>query len=120
MRTGFAAFIPILALTVAAAAQPTAFTYQGRLKNGAQPAAGLHDFRFTLFNVASGGVEVAPPQCADNVAVTEGLFTTAIDFGQQFVTTEPRFLQIEVRADTGLNCSNLAGLVTLGPRQALT
>jgi hypothetical protein len=120
MKLAFlSALIPAI-LTTVAAAQPTAFTYQGRLKNGAQPAAGLHDFRFTLFNVASGGVQLAPPQCVDNILVTEGLFTATIDFGQQFVTTETRFLQIEVRADTGLTCANPAGLVPLAPRQPLT
>ena len=38
-------FLSILAtfgLTFAAAAQSTSFIYQGRLKNGAQSAAGLH------------------------------------------------------------------------------
>jgi hypothetical protein len=50
--------IPLLiALTAAAPslAQSTAFTYQGRLNNGGNPAGGRHDLRFTLFNVASGG-----------------------------------------------------------------
>jgi hypothetical protein len=56
----------------------------------------------------------------DNILVTEGLFTATLDFGQQFATTEARFLQIEVRADTGLSCANPAGLVLLGPRQPLT
>lgn len=58
-------------------------------------------------------------QCADNLAVSEGVFTATIDFGQQFATTEPRFLQIEVRTDTGLGCGNLAGFVTLAPRQPI-
>ena len=120
MRTTLLTLVAACGLTTATAAQPTAFTYQGRLKNGAAPASGLHDFRFTLFNAASGGVQVGTPQCVDNVPVTDGLFTTALDFGQQFVTTEARFLQIEVRADTGLSCVNAAGLVVLGPRQPLT
>jgi hypothetical protein len=41
------------ALPFWAMAQPTAFTYQGRLKNGESPAAGLHDFRFRLWDAAS-------------------------------------------------------------------
>jgi hypothetical protein len=108
-----------LALTTAVAAQSTAFTYQGRLKNGAAPAAGVHDFRFTLFNAALGGVQAGTSQCADNIGVSEGAFTATIDFGQQFASTEPRFLQIEVRADTGLGCGNPAGFVTLAPRQPI-
>lgn len=109
-----------LLLAAAAQAQPTAFTYQGRLKNGAQPAVGLHDFRFTLFNAATGGAQLAPPQCVDNILVTEGLFVATIDFGQQFATISPRFLEIEVRADTGLGCATPTGFVVLSPRQPLT
>ncbi len=121
IKAGMAASLA-MALTIpgSARAQSTALTYQGRLKNGAAPATGLHDFRFTLFNVSSGGVQLAPPVCADNVSLAEGFFTATIDFGQQFVTTESRFLQIEVRADTGLSCANPAGLIVLGPRQPLT
>ena len=109
-----------LALTTAAAAQSTAFTYQGRLKNGSQLASGLHDFRFRLFDAASAGNQVGTTQCVDNILVTEGLFTSTIDFGQQFASPSPRFLEIEVRADTGLDCSNIGGFVVLAPRQALT
>lgn len=104
----------------AAAAQSTAFTYQGRLKNGATPANGLHDFRFTLFSAASGGVALGSAQCLDNILITEGVFTTTLDFGPQFVTTDARFIQIEVRADTGLSCANTTGFTTLAPRQVLT
>lgn len=107
-------------LVSTATAQSTAFTYQGRLKNAGQVAAGPYDFRFTLFNAAVGGVVVAPPQCVENLAVTEGLFTTTIDFGQVFVTTAELFIQIEARADTGLNCSDATGLVVLSPRQPVT
>ena len=46
-------FLVSLAIAVAANAQPTAFTYQGRLKNGESPTAGLHDFRFRLWDAAS-------------------------------------------------------------------
>jgi hypothetical protein len=109
-----------LALAASASAQPTAFTYQGRLKNGAQPAAGLHDFRFRLWDAASGGAQLGTTQCVNNVPVAEGLFTAPIDFGPQFATTSPRFLEIEVRADIGLDCATIGGFVVLAPRQALT
>ena len=112
--------VATLALTTAVAAQSTAFTYQGRLKNGSQLASGLHDFRFRLFDAASAGNQVGTTQCVDNILVTEGLFTSTIDFGQQFASPSPRFLEIEVRADTGLDCSNIGGFVVLAPRQALT
>ncbi len=98
----------------------TAFTYQGKLMSSGSPANGPHDLRFTLFDAATGGTRVGNPVCVDNVGVSDGLFTVQIDFGQQFATTFPRFLQIDVRADTGLNCANETGFVTLLPRQQLT
>jgi hypothetical protein len=114
------ALLSLLALNAAAHAQSTAFTYQGRLKNGTALASGLHDFRFSLFNVATGSVALAAPQCVDNVLVADGLFTTTLDFGTLFVTTQARFIQIEVRADTGLSCGNTSGFVQLSLRQPIT
>lgn len=110
----------IPAMFTAATAAQTAFTYQGRIKNGTQPANGLHDLRFSLFDSASGGAQLGTTQCMDNVNVTEGLFTTTVDFGQQYITPNTRFLEIEARADTGLGCSDAGGFVVLGPRQPMT
>jgi hypothetical protein len=120
MRDLFASILTTSILTTAAVAQSTAFTYQGRLTSGGAPAFGLHDFRFKLFDAASGGSQIGTMQCADNVSVTDGVFTASLDFGQQFATPSPRFLEIQVRADTGLDCANNSGLVTLTPRQALS
>jgi hypothetical protein len=106
-------------LTAAAAAQ-TAFTYQGRLKDGNQVVTGTYDLRFSLFSSESGATQLSTTQCIDDVTVTDGLFTTTIDFGQQFNTPANRFLEIEARADTGLSCGNSSGFVVLGPRQLLT
>ncbi|MEZ4654138.1 MAG: hypothetical protein R3E12_11280 [Candidatus Eisenbacteria bacterium] len=47
----------------------------------------------------------APP-CIDNVGVAAGVFTTQLDFGQQFATPGQRYLEIEVRRDTGLGCAD--------------
>jgi hypothetical protein len=117
---------PLLSILVAsssgtmALAQSTAFTYQGRLKNGGNFASGRHDLRFSLFNAATAGTQVGVTVCADNVAVDEGWFTTTIDFGQRFATTQGRFLEIEVRRDTGLGCGNTTGFTRLTPRQPIT
>jgi len=100
--------------------QSTAFTYQGRLADAGVPADGLHDFRFRLFDAAEGGRQVGEMLCADDVDVADGLFTVILDFDQQFATPEERHLEVEVRRDTGLNCSNPAGFVILTPRQQLT
>jgi hypothetical protein len=103
-----------------ARAQSTAFTYQGSLDDGGVPASGLHDFRVHLFDAASGGVAVGAPLCADDVDVIDGVFTLQLDFGQVFATADERYLEIEVRRDTGLTCGDLTGYATMAPRQQLT
>lgn len=119
-RILLAALCAITLASQAALAQSTAFTYQGRLKTGADPASGLHDFRFRLWDAGGGGLQVGSVQCVDNILVTEGVFSVTIDFGQQFTTAAQRFLEIEVRADSGLTCASAAGFVVLAPRQLLT
>ena len=52
--------------------------------------------------------------------VVNGAFTVLLDFGQQFATMAQRYLDIEVRRDTGLTCASVAGFVPLDPRQQLT
>jgi hypothetical protein len=114
--------IGVLAVIMAASTtlgQTTAFTYQGRLTNAGSAANGLHDLRFRLFDALTGGAQVGAVICIDNVVMTDGLFTVSLDFGAVF-SDQQRFLEIEVRADTGLNCANTAGFVVLAPRQALT
>jgi hypothetical protein len=120
------AFILVAVLSFAglayspAHAQSTAFTYQGSLDDAGAPASGLHDFRFRLFDAASGGSQLGSTLCVDNVTVVEGVFTAQPDFGQQFATTAQRYLEIEVRRDTGLTCGSAAGFVVMTPRQQIT
>lgn len=109
-----------LCLSAAAMAQSTAFSYQGQLQDGGVPANGLHDFRFRLFDAASGGTQVGTTQCADNLLVTGGVVTATIDFGNQFITPAQRFMEVEVRRDTGLDCANTAGFTTLTTRQLIS
>lgn len=109
-----------LTLVSRAHAQSTAFTYQGELKFNGAPANGLHDLRFKLWNGLSAGLLVAPIACADNVQVTDGKFTTTIDFGSAFVTAGQRFIEVDVRQDTGLDCTNTTGFGTLSPRTLVT
>ena len=120
MKFVVALLFATLALASPALAQSTAFTYQGKLKNGSLPANGLHDFRFSLFDAQSGGSQVGTTQCVDDIVVTDGVFSATIDFGQQFASGAPRFLQIDVRADTGLDCANQTGFTTLAQRQAIS
>lgn len=103
----------MLAAASLASAQSTAFTYQGELKTNGQLASGLHDFRFRLFNLPSGGVAVGPQVCIDNVPVSGGRFSASVDFGAAFTATGDRYLEVDVRTDSGLDCTNSTGFTTL-------
>lgn len=98
----------------AQAPQGNSFTYQGRLSDDGAPASGAFDFRFALYDAAVGGSQVGPIATRDDVAVTNGLFTIALDFGAVFDGNR-RFLDVAVRpgASTG-------AFVSLTPRQELT
>ena len=117
-RVAFA--VVLLASASTCFAQSTAFTYQGELKQSGQLAVGVYDMRFRLFDAALGGAQVGSTVCVNNIAVTEGKFSAIMDFGQQFASSAARFVEIDVRADTGLDCSNVGGFVLLAPRQQLT
>ncbi|MEZ5065871.1 MAG: hypothetical protein R3B81_14145 [bacterium] len=114
------ALLALSALTSPAGAQDTSFTYQGRLDDGAVPAAGLHDIVFWLYDAEVGGTQIGLTQCIDDVEVTDGVFTVQLDFGPQFATSADRYLEIAVRADTGLTCGDGTGLELLTPRQRIT
>ena len=95
-----------------AEAQATAFTYQGQLMDVGVPATGLYDFQFALFNAPSGGRQVGSTTAQTAIAVTNGLFTTALDFGAVF-TGNATWLAISV-------CSNGVGnYVLLSPLQQI-
>jgi hypothetical protein len=91
-----------------------AFTYQGYLKDGSNPANGEYDFRFILYNALIGGSQVGSAVTKDNVTVTNGLFSVALDFGSVFDGTG---LWLEVGVRPGSSTSSYA---ILDPRQELT
>jgi hypothetical protein len=93
----------------------SAFTYQGRLTDAGGAASGSFDIRFTLFDAVTGGAAVGTPVTVGAVAVSQGLFTVALDFGPAaFAAGQARWLQIEVRPAGG------GGYTVLQPRQELT
>ena len=93
-------------------AQGTAFSYQGRLNDGAGPATGVYDFQFALANAASGGSQIGVTVTNLAVGVTNGLFATTLDFGSVF-TGNSTWLAISVRTN-GANT-----FAALNPLQAL-
>ncbi len=119
-RASVAAAGMVGAWATAAWAQPlsSAFTYQGELRSGGVPATGPHDLRFRLYDAASGGSQLGPELCLDDISPLDGAFTAQLDFGAQFQGSK-RFLEIDVRVDAGEACAAGAGYVTL-PRQALS
>ena len=62
-------------------AQGTAFTYQGRLLSGANPANGSYDLTFALFSVSSGEGQTGGTLTNPATAASNGLLTVALDFG---------------------------------------
>ncbi len=95
-------------------AQGTAFTYQGRLNSGGSLASGSYDLQFTLYAINAGGAAIAGPVTNTATAVSNGLFTTTIDFGLNVFTGGSNWLEIAVQTNGG------SGFTTLSPRQQLT
>ncbi len=101
-------------LMLSAHAQGTAFTYQGRLNDGANPANGIYDLRFAIYESAGGGSPVAPVLTNSATGVSNGLFIVTLDFGANIFTGANRFLEIAVRSN------GVAGFTTLSARQRIT
>lgn len=98
-----------------AAPMGTAFTYQGRFNASGSPTNGAYDFEFKLFDAATAGNQVGSTVLKNDLPVSDGYFTTPLDFGSGRFTGDSRWLQIAVRpgAETG-------DYTTLTPRHELT
>ena len=92
----------------------TAFTYNGRLIVGADPVTGSYDFRFLIYDAASGGTQQGSTVQKDGVSVDNGLFTATLDFGEDIFTGLARWLEIRVQPAGG------GGFTTMAPRQPIT
>jgi hypothetical protein len=90
------------------------FTYQGQLKRGGAPVNGLYDFEFRLFTLGADGMQQGETILKDNLAVANGLFTVALDFGDVF---DGNLLWLEVRVRDG---ADTGAFTLLTPRQELT
>jgi hypothetical protein len=107
-----------IALTVAAARAVdtplgTAFTYQGLLTEGGQPANGLFHLRFQLWDSAVDGSQIGADVDAPTVEINDGLFTVPIDFGAEAFNGSARWLQVQMIVQEGPD-------ITLSPRQLIT
>ena len=94
-------------------AQATAFTYQGGLNSGANPATGSYDLRFAIYDAVSAGAQQGSLVTNAATGVSNGLFTVTLDFGNVFPGAN-RWLEIAVRTNGAATFSLLT------PRQQLT
>jgi hypothetical protein len=103
-----------MAGSLAAAPLGSAFTYQGQLNDGGSPANGYYDLRLALYNAPSFGTLIAGPVVNSFVLVSNGLFTTEVDFGSGVFDGTAYWMEMEVRPAGG-------GIYTLlTPRQTIT
>lgn len=100
IRIGVAVLTAVTLMPPEADAQPgfgTEITYQGSLLSGGSPASGLFDFEFELWDDPAAGATVAPVVTAEDLAVSDGVFTTGLDFGPGVFDGSGRWLAISVR-----------------------
>ena len=83
-------------------AQTTTFSYQGKLTDAGQPANGVFDLQFKLFDALNAGTQQGTTLTLEDVVVSSGVFTVQLDFGAAFPGAA-RYLEISVRpgASTG-------------------
>jgi hypothetical protein len=94
-------------------AQGVAFTYQGSLNDGTNPANGHYDLKFQLYNNSTNGTLIAEPLTNLDTPVSNGRFTVTLAFGDVFDGTV-FWLQLGVCTNGSTN------FIALSPRQELT
>jgi hypothetical protein len=88
------------------------FTYQGWLTEGDEPAEGLYDFRFELFDAPTAGNQVGPTLDANAVEVVDGYFTAELDFissGSTAAEPEPLPMGLDYDKIYGLTYDKVYG-----------
>jgi|ERR1044071_1711625 hypothetical protein len=92
-------------------AESTVFTYQGRLSANGLPANGLYDFRFAIYRLETNGLLIGGPLTNTAVGVTNGLFTTSLDFGHTPFLSDNHWMDCAVRSN-----GSAGSFTTLSPR----
>lgn len=98
-----------------AAPMGTVITYQGRLLDANEPADGLYDFGFRLFDDPCTGTQQGSTIDISDVDVIDGYFTVELNFGSGVFSGEAMWLDISVRPGDSNEVHT-----TLSPRQAIT
>jgi hypothetical protein len=99
--------------TAAAQTAGTAFTFQGRLRYGAEPINDTCSFNFYLFDAPSGGSQLGSVQSKTGVSVTDGYFSVDLDFGNIFADTA-RYLEVR-----NVTCGRTGGPINLTGRMQI-
>ena len=103
-----------LVVNGAAVAQSTAFTYQGQLNDGGTSANGSYDISFAAYDASINGNLASVIVTNVAVAVSNGVFTTTVDFGNGVFTGSDLWLEIAVSTNAADAFS------TIAPRQLFT
>jgi len=114
LRSALCVLLVLWSGSLSAQALTPTFTYQGELSESGSAADGAYDFRFRLFDAASGGAQVGSQVTVSAVAVSGGLFSVPLDFGPAALSGDRRWLEIGVRPAGG------GGYQTLSPRSEVT
>ena len=117
MKTSFLLCLMLAASHSRGLAAPlnSAIAYQGRLTDAGASANGEYDLHFALYNADLGGSQSGATLTNQNVLVTNGVFTTALDFGTNIFTGQALWLEIAVRP-----AISEGAFAPLTPRQPLT
>jgi hypothetical protein len=95
----------------------TTFSYQGLLKISGVPYTGSCDIQFSLWNgdPSAGGTLIVTVDASPLInSVSAGLFTTHVDFGDQF-QGDYRYLEPQVRCPSGSGSYQSLGVQTIYP-----
>jgi hypothetical protein len=103
----------ILLAALAASAQTTSFSYQGRLTDAGSPGNGNFQMQFKLFDAASGGTQIGTTLTDVPVTAAQGNFSLKLDFGASVFTGADRWIEVAVRRNTG------ESYTTLDPREKI-
>jgi len=113
-KTGLACLIVSTGFGSAPARAATGdFTYQGQLTDQGVPANGVYEVQFQLFADASVGVALGA--LTNQVTLTNGYFTTVLNFGDTAFDGSGRWLELGIRTNGAAQPFSV-----LAPRQTLT
>jgi hypothetical protein len=111
----FAVLVGLAGVAEAQTPLAPSFTYQGRIEVDGEPFTGVMDAGFFLYQTPAGGISLSDFVVVDDIQVTDGLFTTVLNFASAATFDgNERYLEVRVAAPEG------SPAITLTPRQRLT